>query len=67
VGRRSGNAVERNRIRRRLRHVVASHAERLQSDCQYLIGASPQALRVSSAELTATWLSLVDRAHGELS
>jgi ribonuclease P protein component len=67
VGRRSGNSVERNRIRRRLRHVVASHAERLRPDCQYLVGASPQALRASTSELTETWLHLLDRAHGESS
>jgi ribonuclease P protein component len=67
VGRRSGGAVDRNRIRRRLRHVVASHAEHLQPNCQYLVGANPQALQVSSSELTTTWLQLVERAHGELS
>jgi ribonuclease P protein component len=67
VGRRAGGAVARNRIRRRLRHVVASHAEHLRPGCQYLVGASPQALQASSSELTAAWLHLVDRAHGEVS
>jgi ribonuclease P protein component len=67
VGRRSGGAVDRNRIRRRLRHVVASHAEQLRPDCQYLVGANPQALQISSTELTTTWLRLVERAHEELS
>jgi ribonuclease P protein component len=66
IGRRTGGAVERNRIRRRLRHVVMNHATRLRPDHQYLIGAGPQALRASSAELTASWLALIDRAHGDM-
>ena len=64
VGRRSGGSVDRNRIRRRLRPVVAAHAERLRADHQYLIGATPGVLRASHAELTDTWLALLDRAHG---
>jgi ribonuclease P protein component len=67
VGRRAGGAVERNRIRRRLRHVVAGHAERLHADCQYLVGATAEALVATPGELTEAWLVLVDRAHGELS
>jgi ribonuclease P protein component len=63
IGRRTGNAVERNRIRRRLRPIVAAHAERLLPDCQYLIGAKPAALRESQLELTNTLLDLLERAH----
>jgi ribonuclease P protein component len=63
VGKRSGGAVERNRIRRRLRRVVADHAERLLPNYQYLVGSGPEALSVSTTELTAAWLHLLDRAH----
>jgi ribonuclease P protein component len=66
IGRRAGNAVERNRIRRRLRHVVSNHAERLRAGHQYLVGASPAALHTPAEELTDAWLLLVDRVHGEL-
>ena len=66
VGRRSGNAVERNRIRRRLRHVVSNHAERLRADHQYLVGASQGALGTPSAELNDAWLRLVDQVHREV-
>jgi ribonuclease P protein component len=65
IGRRTGGAVERNRIRRRLRHVVSNHSERLSRDYQYLVGAGQEALRASSAELADAWLNLLDRAHGE--
>ena len=66
IGRRSGNAVERNRIRRRLRHVVSNHGERLLADHQYLLGASPAALHTPTEELHDAWLRLVDQVHGEL-
>jgi hypothetical protein len=36
-------------------------------DHQYLVGARPEALRVSSLELTDAWLGLVERAHADLS
>jgi ribonuclease P protein component len=63
VGRRSGGSVERNRIRRRLRPVVSAHAERLNADHQYLVGASAGALHASTAELNDAWLYLLERAH----
>jgi hypothetical protein len=34
-------------------------------DHQYLIGASPAALRATSSELTDAWLGLVERAHAD--
>jgi ribonuclease P protein component len=67
VGRRAGNAVDRNRIRRRLRHVVMNHAEHLHGDHQYLLGAGPTALLATQSELTETWQALLERAHRELS
>ena len=63
VGRRAGGAVERNRIRRRLRHVVAAHEPALRAGHQYLLGAGPSALHASHASLTAAWLELLERAH----
>jgi ribonuclease P protein component len=66
IGRRVGGSVERNRIRRRLRHVVAGHGEYLLDNCQYLVGATPAALRAPTDELTEVLLGLVERAHGAL-
>jgi ribonuclease P protein component len=66
VGRHAGGAVERNRIRRRLRHVVRNHSERLRPGYQYLVGAGPEALSAPAAELNDVWVHLVDQAHGGL-
>ena len=66
IGRRTGGAVERNRIRRRLRHVVSSHAAHLRPDHQYLVGAGRPALHASPAELTDAWLRMIERAHLDL-
>ena len=65
IGRRSGGAVERNRVRRRLRHVIAAHESRLRPDWQYLVGAGPEAVHARPDQLTSTWLDLLERAHGD--
>ncbi len=51
IGRPVGNAVERNRLRRRLRAVVADHAHLLRDDTAYLLGAAPRATAMTQAEL----------------
>ena len=63
IGRRSGGAVDRNRLRRRLRPLVREHADRLRPNYQYLVGATPAALRAPRSELAGAWLSLIERAH----
>lgn len=67
IGRRSGGAVDRNRIRRRLRPLVTEHADRLRPDFQYLVGASSAALHVPRGELADAWLRLLERVHAEAS
>jgi ribonuclease P protein component len=52
VGRRAGNAVVRNRLRRRLRAAVHEHAELLAPDTAYLVGADPAALTMSFPALS---------------
>jgi len=57
VGRRAGTAVARNRLRRRLRAVVAT-AGALRSGA-YLVGAGPEAARLPFGELRETlWEAL---------
>lgn len=59
VGRSVGNAVERNRLRRRLRAVVRGHAALLQPDTAYLLSAGPRAAAMTAADLTAAVVELL--------
>jgi ribonuclease P protein component len=52
VGRRVGGAVERNRLRRRLRAIAAEVAPQLEPGA-YLIGAAPEAAALSYGDLKA--------------
>jgi ribonuclease P protein component len=52
VGRRAGNAVARNRLRRRLREAVREQAELLEPDTAYLVGADASAATMSFAALS---------------
>ncbi len=63
IGRQAGGAVQRNRIRRRLRHVVSEHAGELRPDHQYLVGAGAGVGALSPTALTASWLGVLTRAH----
>ncbi len=58
VGRRVGGAVERNRLRRRLRAVVSELEGQLRSGA-YLVSAGPEAKSVSFAELRAMLASVI--------
>jgi ribonuclease P protein component len=48
-----GNAVERNRLRRRLRAVVREHRALLRPDTAYLLSASARATAMSHTELSS--------------
>jgi ribonuclease P protein component len=61
VGRRLGGAVVRNRVRRRLRQIVAERAPHLVSGA-YLIGVAPAAASLSFGDLR----SIVGRALGPM-
>ena len=52
VGRRVGGAVQRNRLRRRLRAVIADLAPTMRPGA-YLVGAAPEAAAMSFGELKA--------------
>ncbi len=54
--------MERNRLRRRLRAVVADHGDLLQDDTAYLLGAGPRATALSHAELSEAVVGLLAAA-----
>jgi ribonuclease P protein component len=61
ISRSVGNAVARNRIRRRLRAAVTAAGDRLQPGTSYLVQATPAAARRSYAELAADLTGALDR------
>ena len=64
VGRPVGNAVERNRLRRRLRAVVREHAGMLRADTAYLLSAGPRAAAMSPGELSSAVSRLLSPPEG---
>ncbi len=62
VGRSAGNAVTRNRVRRRLRHLMATRWAELPDGSLLVVRALPGAAEASSAELA----SALDQALGRL-
>ncbi|MEI8000467.1 MAG: ribonuclease P protein component [Actinomycetes bacterium] len=52
VGRSVGDAVRRNRVRRRLRAAVREHAAELRPASAYLVGAGPEARVMTSKSLS---------------
>ena len=62
TSRRVGGAVERNRVRRRLREIVRAHRPLLRVGVWLVVIARHTAAKASLAELTADWLKLARRA-----
>jgi ribonuclease P protein component len=65
VGRGVGNAVTRNRVRRRLRAALAAQARVGLPAGWYLVGATPGSARASFAELETAVASLARRVRTE--
>ena len=61
VSRAVGGAVIRNRVKRRLRHLLASRLERLPAGAQLVVRAQPAASTATSAELAADLDRALDR------
>jgi ribonuclease P protein component len=56
-----GNAVVRNRVKRRLRHLAAAHLDELPSGASLVVRAQPAAAALSSAELDAALTRCLQR------
>lgn len=63
VGRRVGGAVRRNRLRRRLRAVVADLAPKMRPGA-YLVGAAPEAADLPFGELKAVVSRAIEAVTG---
>nr|WP_245974331.1 ribonuclease P protein component [Thermomonospora umbrina] len=61
VGRNVGNAVVRNKVRRRLRHLVARDLDRLPPGSLLVVRANPAAASARHDELAADLESALDR------
>jgi ribonuclease P protein component len=59
IGRRAGSAVDRNRIRRRLRAAVAGRSDDLLPGGAYLFAAEPSVLTLGFAELSSAVAGLL--------
>ena len=57
-----GNAVVRNRVRRRLREIVRKHQHRIASGSWIVLVARASAADATSQELEGEWLRLAGRA-----
>ena len=62
TSKRIGNAVVRNRVRRRLRDIVRTQQPRLQKGIWIVVVARPAAARATHRELKDEWLRLAERA-----
>jgi ribonuclease P protein component len=63
VGRRTGGAVVRNRVRRRLRAALGQHTDELRPGAAYLVGAGPETLTMPFDELVRRLGDLMTRAN----
>ena len=61
VSRAVGNAVVRNRVKRRLRHLAADQVDRLPASSALVVRALPAAATASYAELRADLVRCLDR------
>ncbi len=65
VGRGTGSAVARNRVRRRLRAAVAACEGKLERGAAYLVSAGREALTMPFGELVDTLAELFEAARRE--
>lgn len=65
VGRSVGNAVTRNRVRRRLRAAVRDQHERMRPGSAYLVSAAPRVIDDAYRDIVDTLGVLLERASAD--
>jgi len=63
AGKRLGNAVERNRIRRKIREIIRTHPERIGENQDLAIVVKPPALELSRCDLAEQLLQLLGKSE----
>jgi ribonuclease P protein component len=66
VGKRTGGAVTRNRLRRRVREIFRRHRENRPASLQIVVNVKPSAAAASFSELAGDYLSSLERGLSRL-
>ena len=65
VSKKLGNAVSRNKIKRRMRMILDKAKNKLRTNCDYIIIMKENSAKISFQELEQSFQNLIDRKENE--